>query len=79
MKTEEELNALKEEVEALSKKLAGLTEEELAQISGGFIPPYPPCGENPFRPIYDGSEKTVNLNIAPDRSPEGYDCSGVVS
>ena len=78
MKTEEELNALKEEVEALSKKLAGLTEEELAQISGGFIPPIP-IGQNPFRPKYDGSEKTVKLNIAPDRSPEGYDCSGVVS
>ena len=31
MKTKEELNALKEEVEALNKKLAELTEEELAQ------------------------------------------------
>ena len=35
MKTEEELNALKEEVETLNKKLAELTEEELAQVSGG--------------------------------------------
>ena len=35
MKTKEELNALKEEVEALNKKLAELTEEELAQVSGG--------------------------------------------
>ena len=32
MKTKEELNALKEEVETLNKKLAELTEEELAQI-----------------------------------------------
>ena len=36
MKTEEELNALKEEVEALNKKLAELTEEELQQVAGGM-------------------------------------------
>ena len=35
MKTPEELNVLKEEVETLKKKLAELTEEELAQVSGG--------------------------------------------
>ena len=35
MKTPEELNALKEEVETVSKKLHELTEEELAQVSGG--------------------------------------------
>ena len=34
-KTKEELNALKEEVETVSKKLHELTEEELAQVSGG--------------------------------------------
>ena len=40
MKTKEELNALKEEVETLNKKLAELTEEELAQVSGGWdVPP----------------------------------------
>ena len=38
MKTKEELNALKEEVETLNKKLAELTEEELAQVSGGVVP-----------------------------------------
>ena len=37
MKTQEELNALKEEVETLNKKLAELTEEELAQVSGGWV------------------------------------------
>ena len=36
MKTAEELNALKEEIETLSKKLAELTEEELAQVTGGL-------------------------------------------
>ena len=35
MKTKEELNALKAEVEALNKKLAELTEEELEQVAGG--------------------------------------------
>ena len=35
MKSIEELNALKEEVETLNKKLAELTDEELAQVSGG--------------------------------------------
>ena len=34
-KTKEELNALKEEVEAVNEKLAELTEEEIAQVSGG--------------------------------------------
>ena len=36
MKTNEELNALKEEVETVSKKLHELNEEELSQVSGGF-------------------------------------------
>lgn len=35
MKAKEELSALKEEVEALNKKLAELTEEELAVVTGG--------------------------------------------
>ena len=35
MKTKEELNTLKEEVETVSRKLHELTEEELAQVSGG--------------------------------------------
>ena len=38
MKTKEELNALKEEVEALNKKLHELTEEELEQVTGGVNP-----------------------------------------
>ena len=36
MKTREEMNALKE-VETLNKKLHELTEEELAQVSGGGV------------------------------------------
>ena len=38
MKSKEELNALKEEIEAVNKKLAELTAEELAQVSGGVLP-----------------------------------------
>ena len=34
-KTKEELNKLKEEVEAVNEKLQELTEEELAQVTGG--------------------------------------------
>ena len=35
MKSKEELKALKEEVEAVNEKLAELTPEEIAQVSGG--------------------------------------------
>ena len=35
MKTKEELQELKTEYETLNKKLAELTEEELAQVTGG--------------------------------------------
>ena len=50
MKTKEELNALKEEVETLNKKLAELSEDELKQVSSGAITPEevkvcPLCGE----------------------------------
>ena len=37
MKTKEELTALKEEVETLNNKLAELSDEELAQVSGGAL------------------------------------------
>ena len=35
MKSKEELNELKKEVEAVNEKLAELTEEELTQVCGG--------------------------------------------
>ena len=37
MKTKEELNKLKEEVEAVNEKLQELTEEELAMVNGGGV------------------------------------------
>ena len=39
MKSKEELNALKEEVDTLNKKLAELNEDELKMVSGGFEAP----------------------------------------
>lgn len=40
MKTKEELNAIKKEVETLNRKLTELTEEELTQVSGGASNPF---------------------------------------
>ena len=36
MKTKEELNKIKEEVETVNEKLQELTEEELEQVCGGL-------------------------------------------
>ena len=36
-KTKEELKAIKEEVESVNEKLAELTPEEIAQVSGGVL------------------------------------------
>ena len=38
MKTQEELNAIKDELEALSEKLRELTPEEREQVTGGAAP-----------------------------------------
>ena len=37
MKTQEELNAIKEEIENVSKKLRELTEDELKIVTGGNL------------------------------------------
>ena len=42
MKSKEELDALKEEVESVNEKLAELTPEEIAQVTGGLAPIYIP-------------------------------------
>ena len=44
MKSKEELNALKEEIETLNKKLAELSEDELKAVTGGYVGGV--CGEN---------------------------------
>ena len=55
MKTPEELNALKEEVETVNRKLHELTDEELAQVSGGVI--------IPESLINIGNEENYELNL----------------
>ncbi|MBQ0090249.1 MAG: bacteriocin [Prevotellaceae bacterium] len=53
-KTKEELNALKEEVESVTRKIHELTDEELEQVSGGQrIPVYLFPGAPP---IYIGDD-----------------------
>ena len=51
MKTREELNALKEEVETLNKALAKLTKEELEQVSGGTK--QESCPKQKWEPDYE--------------------------
>ncbi len=50
MKTNEELNALKEEVETVSMKLQELTEEELVQVAGGLRKL---CGDDDCKNCHD--------------------------
>ena len=45
MKSKEKLNALKEEVESLNNKLAGLTEEELKKVSGAGTTSFYVCDQ----------------------------------
>ena len=46
MKTAEELNALKEEIETLNNKLTELTVEELTMVTGGALAIEPECSSN---------------------------------
>ena len=55
MKTKEELKSLKQEVEASDNKLTELTDEELAQVSGGVI--------IPESLINIGNEENYELNV----------------
>ena len=60
MKTKEELNALKEEAETVSRKLSELTDEELAQVTGGIF----------YRGHYSVQEKPFTTAYrAPSRNP----------
>ena len=54
-KTQEELNALKEEVVTLNEKLHELTDEELAQVNGGF--------ENLIKTIVDLATQKIEVPI----------------
>ncbi len=56
MKTKEELKALREEVKALSAKLAELTEDELAEVTGGFDFVVPESDKNYDIHIYKNTD-----------------------
>ena len=78
MKTKEELNALKEEVETLNKKLAELSEEELAQVTGGASVPFgAPKGKgaNPYSTYFDIDEANMQyeINIYPGTVTEEFE------
>ena len=61
MKTKEELNKLKEEVEAVNEKLAELTPEEIAQISGGT---HLPVGGGAYLTLADARLEQFATSIA---------------
>ena len=62
MKTKEELNALKEEVETVNKKLHDLTDEELEQVFGGWwFTPFTPVELGKWAEIYG----EMNPNVVP--------------
>ena len=66
MKTQEELNALKRELETLNKKLHELTGEELEQVAGGclFHEYCPICG---CKLVEEGDEHSYNFwHVCPD-------------
>lgn len=67
MKTKEELNAIKKEVEELNEKLRELTEEELAQVAGGSdgrgVPYNIPDDEVGSLGAEEGSGKGVNTPL----------------
>ena len=78
MKTQEELNAIKEEIETLNKKLAELTEEELAQVTGGMTAPFGAStgkGTNPYSTYFDIDENKTQyeINIYPGTVTEEFE------
>ena len=62
-KSKEELYALKEEVETVNKKLADLTEDELAQVTGGIDIHYQSIKRDLevelMRPFFTGKQRLV--------------------
>ena len=68
MKTNEELNELKKEVETVNKKLAELNEEELAEVSGGVSPAFKQSIGS--RPLQGGGTVISSPTVAvPTSSP----------
>ena len=72
MKTKEELNALKEEVETQNKELHELTEEKIAQVTGGLN----------WGPFNDATVSCCWCNtrvvIYKDRDIQCFNCKGLL-
>ena len=62
-KTKEELNKLKEEVEAVNEKLQELTPEEIAQVNGGV--------ERHLITQYDVESVVIDPGVGPDYGERG--------
>ncbi len=70
-KTKEELNAIKEEVEAVNEKLAELTPEEIAQVSGGVTLANPNEQLEGLAQVGNILEQSaLECTIEPDHVPE---------
>ena len=83
-KTKEELDALKEEVEAVNEKLQELTPEEIAQINGGCAPfiggkcGLVPVSDEPVVGGADGKGVPVLPGFEPGVTAAGAEFSGHV-
>ena len=81
MKTKEELNALKEEVEALNNKLCELTTEELEQVSGGgnsyFT--YMRCSVCGFGDIWAGRFEDLTCECPHCKRKDNFHSTGVTT
>ena len=71
MKTAEELNALKIEAETVNKKLAELTDEEIAQVNGGGYAYYKvkPGDTLPVIAQYLGVSQSVLITLNGIKNP----------
>lgn len=68
MQTKEELNALRNEVEALNKKLAELSEDEMKEVVGGGLDEWV---DRHWKNIKDYEKNTKPpIHILPDPIPE---------
>ena len=80
-KTKEEINTLKEEVEAVNEKLHKLTDEELSQVSGGtqvgFVPIPCSVGDSDARASFTGQTMTPKASEIPSTlAPDAESSSG---
>ena len=79
MKTKEELSTLREEVETLNKKLCELTEDELAEVTGGLRPAFTrswffsPRGAEDRPGQVRGTASRENQNRLTAGDDEGYE------